>query len=79
MQSASSRIWTRVAVSISYEDNHYATDTSKCFHYKLSETIQLWANYLYYIEVRNKRIISVRLQEVKPFNCVQTNKFWQIV
>ena len=29
MQSASSRIWTRVAVSISYDDNHYTTNTSK--------------------------------------------------
>ena len=28
MQSASSRIWTRVAVSISYDDNHYTTGTS---------------------------------------------------
>ena len=28
MQSFSSRIWTRVAVSISYDDNHYTTDTS---------------------------------------------------
>ena len=28
MQSVSSRIWTRVAVSISYDDNHYTTDTS---------------------------------------------------
>ena len=28
MQSASIRIWTRVAVSISYDDNHYTTDTS---------------------------------------------------
>ena len=27
MQSVSSRIWTRVAVSISYDDNHYATGT----------------------------------------------------
>ena len=27
MQSFSSRIWTRVAVSISYDDNHYTTDT----------------------------------------------------
>ena len=27
MQSASSRIWTRVAVSISHEDNHYTTGT----------------------------------------------------
>ena len=25
MQSVSSRIWTRIAVSISYEDNHYTT------------------------------------------------------
>ena len=28
MQSVSSRIWTRVAVSISYDDNHYTTNTS---------------------------------------------------
>ena len=28
MQSVSSRILTRVAVSISYDDNHYTTDTS---------------------------------------------------
>ena len=28
MQSVSSRIWTRVAVSISYDDNHYTTGTS---------------------------------------------------
>ena len=29
MQSVSSKIWTRVAVSISYDDNHYTTGTSK--------------------------------------------------
>ena len=29
MQPASSSIWTRVAVSISYDDNHYTTGTSK--------------------------------------------------
>ena len=29
MQSVSSRVWTRVAVSISYDDNHYTTGTSK--------------------------------------------------
>ena len=28
MQSVSSRVWTRVAVSISYDDNHYITGTS---------------------------------------------------
>ena len=29
MQSVSSKIWTRVTVSISYGDNHYTTGTSK--------------------------------------------------
>ena len=28
MQSVSSRVWTRVAMSISYDDNHYTTGTS---------------------------------------------------
>ena len=28
MQSVSSKIWNRVAVSISYDDNNYTTDTS---------------------------------------------------
>ena len=28
MQSVSSSIWTRVAVFISYDDNHYTTGTS---------------------------------------------------
>ena len=31
MQSVSSRIWTRVAVSISYGDNDYTTGTSLKF------------------------------------------------
>ena len=37
MQSVRSRIWTRVAVSISYDDNDYTTGTSICLgdnHYK---------------------------------------------
>ena len=29
MQSVSFRIWTRVAVSISYDDNHYTMGTFK--------------------------------------------------
>ena len=29
MQSVSFKIWTRVAVSISYDDNDYTTGTSK--------------------------------------------------
>ena len=33
MQSVSSRIWTCVAVSISYDDNDYTTGTSKMSGY----------------------------------------------
>ena len=31
MQPVSSRIWTRVAVSILYDDNHYTQVISECF------------------------------------------------
>ena len=34
MQSASFRIWTHIAVSISYDDNHYTTGTSEKSWYK---------------------------------------------
>ena len=33
MQSVSSRVWTRVAVSISYDDNHYTTGTKYIYIY----------------------------------------------
>ena len=33
MQLVSSRIWTRVSVSISYDDNHYTTGTSQIYGY----------------------------------------------
>ena len=45
MQSVSSRIWTRVAVSISYDDNHYSTGTSKITN-----------NSLYAIKPTNERV-----------------------
>ena len=35
MQSISSRIWTRVAVSISYIDNHYTTGPSNIYMYRI--------------------------------------------
>ena len=35
MQSVSSRIWTHVDVSISYDNNHYTTGTSLLFTIKL--------------------------------------------
>ena len=40
MQSVSSRFWTHVAVSISYDDNHYTTGTSiKLYHFYYSSEI----------------------------------------
>ena len=57
MQSASSRIWTRVAASISNDDNHYTSGTSKnCFFncsWNFGQSIgsscssfSIWARYL---------------------------------
>ena len=37
MQSGSSRIWTRVAVSISYDDNHYTTGISLLYRHERVE------------------------------------------
>ena len=41
MQSVSSRIWTRVAVSISYDDNDYTTGTSITLGETLVEDFRL--------------------------------------
>ena len=38
MQSVSSRIWTRVVVSISYDDNDYTTGTFS-FYGNISENV----------------------------------------
>ena len=40
MQSVSSRIWTHVVVSISYDYNHYTTSTSYLF-----DSILFYYNY----------------------------------
>ena len=44
MQSVRSRIWTRVAVSISCDDNHYTTGTSRVCVYSCIHTVDrlLW-------------------------------------
>ena len=51
MQSISSRIWTRVAVFISYDDNHYTTGTSPttgifimCWVYKCTIILNILSN-----------------------------------
>ena len=47
MQSVSSRIWTRVTVSISYDGNHYTTGISEIGSFILSEKLQLYFMYIY--------------------------------
>ena len=49
MQSVSSRIWTRVVVSISYDDNHYTTGTI----YQCS-----YVSHYFWREIYNCRISS---------------------
>ena len=49
MQSVSSRIWTRVAVSISYDDNDYTTGTSYFFLDQLKNILMSFAHICDYI------------------------------
>ena len=44
MQSVSSRIWTRVTLSISYDDNHYTTDTSCFVSYSENPILGEWGS-----------------------------------
>ena len=46
MQSVSSRIWTRVAVSISCDDNHYTTGTYSFIKFIL--LLNIWVNETYH-------------------------------
>ena len=43
MQSASSMIWTRIAVSISYDNNHYTTGTSDIRFINAQEKEKQWS------------------------------------
>ena len=57
MQSVSSRIWTRVAVSISHDDNDYTTGNYKFMMIFLNDCIQLVpAEYVLYIDPRPNRL-----------------------
>ena len=46
MQSVSSRIWTRVAVSISYDDDHYTTGTEYLLTQAYSDQVLFEAQFL---------------------------------
>ena len=54
MQSVSSRIWTRVAVSISCNDNQYTTGTSSVVvpvRVSAMDQIDLFTNHSYLVEL----------------------------
>ena len=50
MQSVSARIWTRVAVSISYDDNHYTTGTSFFYTSFTSQSVVCRESKIHYTE-----------------------------
>ena len=51
MQSVSSRIWTRVTVSISYDDNRYTTGTSCTLNKetKVNQTKSIFYKKLFFL------------------------------
>ena len=81
MQSVSFRIWTRITVSVSYDDNHYTKGTSLLSLMVIrreianlldcgleQKTLQIFSHYYYSsneIRFEDKSI----LWEVKYFNC----------
>ena len=64
MQSVPSRIWTRGAVSIPYDDNHYTTGTSKWF-LKLY-TVWRYTQDTFFLKVIN---LTSRNFKIKRFGC----------
>ena len=67
MQLASSRIWTHVAVSISYSDNHYITGTS-------SQRIQSLANRVLLFQVFYGVVVEASEEVVVLVNVVMVRE-----
>ena len=72
MQSVSSRIWTRVVVSVSYDDNHYTTGTPTC-HVIVNKELSPPTNMkivLEYLSVKYILIPSFCSEIIAAFVCV---------
>ena len=65
MQSTSSRIWTRVAVSISYDDNQYTSGTSI---YKVLLGFDIFLKHLF-----------KNLAAMHKFDYMQKSGHWKLV
>ena len=72
MQSVSSRIWTRVAVSISDDDNHYTTGTT--YLHTLSNYIKCPVSFCLPLYS-----ISVRITKTRHFDSIHRGKMEQIL
>ena len=64
MQLVTSRIWTRVAVFISYDDNHYTTGTFEINYTQLT-TKQKYQTSHFDIEISSIPRINVTLTIIK--------------
>ena len=65
MKSASFRFWTRVAVSISYDDNHYTTGTSIRQHTRACSKTTL---YQFYKILRQILLSLIYILDMIPFS-----------
>ena len=61
MQSVSSRIWTRVAMSMSYDDNHYTTGTSKGIDTQVISNL-VFRFFVYYIWNKNLKKVNITFE-----------------
>ena len=72
MQLVSSRIWTRVTMPISYDDNHYTTATSLAF---------ILRSYLYFYIIISLEVLfiySVFFHYPSEYNLLLNRSFWTI-
>ena len=91
MQSVSSRVWTRVAVSISKDDNHDTTGTSKTSGYdtKLYRMVRLESSSVVnypFIDITSRsrvvapdRILSMDQIELSNYNHCRLVKLFNYV
>ena len=74
MQSVSSRIWTRIVVFNSYDDNHYTTGTSMIKMIIIREPVVLWTMlYRLTIEWTSKKAHRV----TSTWTLLENKKSWE--
>ena len=71
MQSVSSRIWTRIAVSISYDDNQYTTSTSSDEAETVDYIVEFTCTQCLFYNISPEAILYI-LEMVVLFNSTRT-------